>query len=63
MSDARFDNFSVATLQASGAGVTASGQDNMTARGNGPAITTLSVPAPPALEWKLPDENVKQEPR
>ena len=63
VSDARFDNFSVTTLQATGAGVTMTEQTSVTAQGNGPAVTTLSVLAPPALEWKLPDENVKQEPR
>jgi len=63
VSDARFDNFSVTTLQATGAAVETGSQDSVTAQANGPAVTTLSVLAPPALEWKLLDENVKQAPR
>jgi hypothetical protein len=53
----------VSTLQATGAGGMETGQTSVAAQANGPAVATRSVLAPPALEWKLPDVNIKQQPR
>jgi uncharacterized repeat protein (TIGR01451 family) len=61
VSDARFDNFSVSTLGASSAA--AVGGENVIAdQASAPSsLTTLHMTLPPALEWRLPDEGIRQE--
>jgi uncharacterized repeat protein (TIGR01451 family) len=61
VSDARFDNFSVTTLQATGTAVETGSQNIVTAEVNTPALTSLSIALPPELEWKLPEKSIPQE--